>query len=266
MQALRVCVVQNDAREDQEKNLHRLATLTQDVEGVDLIAFPEVCTLRGGREHYERQASAVPGPVTDFFADLARRKRCWVLLGSQVEKAPEGFYNTSVLFEREGCIQAKYRKIHLFNAYLSDGTAILESKTFRAGKELVSTQLEGWRCGLSICYDIRFPELYRHYSREGLDLLFIPANFTYPTGKAHWELLCRTRAVENQCFVVAPDLLGTCPRTKVQSYGHSLVVDPWGEVLLRGSTEKEEVLFVTLDPARLKEVRERIPALENRVL
>ncbi|MBN1556791.1 MAG: carbon-nitrogen hydrolase family protein, partial [Lentisphaerae bacterium] len=123
--------------------------------------------------------------------------------------------------------------------------------------------MDGWCGGLSICYDLRFPELYREYAARGAHVLWVPSNFTLRTGRDHWEVLLRARAIENQCFVVAPDQCGTNPRTGIASYGHSLAVDPWGEILARaGGTA--EVLTVTLDPDRLDAVRRRIPVLEHR--
>jgi len=261
---MRLFLVQNSAGSAVEVNLNRLDLQLAAIEGADLVVLPEVFAIRGGHEDYRRIAERVGGPLTEWLASRARALNAWVLGGSLIEKGDDGkIYNTAVLLDRTGTVQATYRKIHLFEATLDDGRVIREREIYAAGSEPVLVEIEGWKCGLSICYDLRFPELYRWYSARGADLLLIPANFTQNTGKAHWETLVRARAIENQCFVVAANQCGVNPVTGVASYGHSLIIGPWGETLAEGG-EEECVVSAWLDRDLLQKVRNRVPALFHR--
>lgn len=260
---LAVTLVQNSAGYDVAANLARIDDLLADAAPGDLLALPEVFSIRGRNEDYRANAEVLPGPVIQHLAGLAVRRREWVLAGSVMEKAGEAVYNTSVLVARDGQVTATYRKIHLFEAYLDDGQVIRESDIYRAGDTPTLAVIEGWRCGLSICYDLRFPELFRHYAEQGAHLFFMPSNFTQKTGQAHWETLLRARAIENQAFVVAPNQCGANPATNIASYGHSLMIGPWGDVLAQAGDE-ECVLRANLDPADLARTRRRIPVLQHR--
>jgi predicted amidohydrolase len=192
----------------------------------------------------------------------------WVLGGSVLEADAGRMYNTSVLFDRTGELVATYRKIHLYDVELPDQPPIRESDTFSAGEQLVSHPTEQARLGLSICYDLRFPELYRGLMVLGAEVLCIPSQFQHTTGTAHWEVLVRARAIENQCFVVAPAQWGTFGREESnrRSYGHSMIVDPWGRVLVEAPEEGDGVFAAELDMAELREIRTRLPALQHRRL
>ena len=264
-QALTVTVVQNSAGCDPAENLARLKRQLSDVPSGDLLALPEVFAIRGREEDYRAQAEKLTGPFLRRVADLAVRRREWVLAGSVLEKAGRDVFNTSVLINRAGAIAAVYRKIHLFEAYLDDGQVIRESDIYCAGNTPTLAEIEGWRCGLAICYDLRFPELFRRYAEQGAHLFFVPSNFTQKTGNAHWEILLRARAIENQAFIVAPNQCGANPFTKIASHGHSMVIGPWGDVLAQAGDE-ECVLQVTLDPSDLARTRRRIPVLQHRRL
>jgi nitrilase len=262
---LRVSVVQVNAGNDVQANLGRLRHLLSLVSAVDVIALPEVFLLRGSEQDYRAGAEPLSGPLTGLLAGMARRHNAWVLAGSVIEAESGRLFNTSVLFNRRGEIAANYRKIHLFEAELETGQVIRESDTYSAGDQPVLVDVDGWLCGMAICYDLRFPELFRLYSSQGAHLLFVPSNFTQRTGKDHWEILVRARAIENQCFVVAPDQCGVNPHTGVESHGHSMVVGPWGEVLAEVE-EGERAVTVTLDPQALRQTRRRVPALQHRKL
>ena len=262
MKDLTVTLVQLSAGTEVAANLTRVTELLRNVSPADLTVLPEVFTVRGGDADYRQNAEPIPGPATDFAAALARGRREWVLAGSVVEKCGRRIYNTSVLLNRRGKIAARYRKIHLFAATLDTGQVVREDETFRPGSRPVLADVDGWRCGLSICYDLRFPELFRRYAHGGARVLLIPANFTQRTGKDHWEVLLRARAIENQCYVVAPGQCGTNERTGVESYGHSMVVDPWGRILARAA-RSERVLTVRLEAERIRSIRLRIPVLEH---
>jgi nitrilase len=262
---LSVAVIQTEAGRDTARNLARIRELAAAAPEADLIALPEVFAFRGGDADYRARGEPIPGPLTEAVAALARARRAWVLAGSIIEKADGRFFNTSVLISRSGQVTAVYRKIHLFEAHLDNGQTIRERDVYEEGREPVLADIEGWRGGLAVCYDLRFPELFRHYARGGATLLFIPSNFTQRTGKDHWEVLVRARAIENQCFVVAPNQCGSNPVSGIASYGHSLIVGPWGEVLAEAG-DAETVLQTELDRSLLDQTRKRIPALNHRRL
>jgi deaminated glutathione amidase len=262
---LTVTLVQTDAGKNPADNLRRIDELLAPGKLGDLIALPEVFAIRGTDEDYRRHAQPLDGPIVRHLSDLARRTGTWVLAGSIIECAPNGPFNTTVLLDRSGAIAATYRKIHLFEAELEDGTIIRERDTYQAGSSPVMVDIEGWQCGLAICYDLRFPELFRRYSAHGAHVLFVPSNFTQRTGRDHWEVLVRARAIENQCFVAAPNQCGANPATRVASHGHSMLVGPWGEVL-SAAGDKESIITATLDPRELAQTRRRVPALMHRRL
>ena len=200
MNTLKIAIIQTCAGVAPPENLQRLDTLLADVDGVDMIALPEVFAVRGDTADYQKSAERIDGPITQHMSALAAERQVWILVGSIIEKDDTHIYNTSVLLDRSGTMVATYRKIHLFEARLEDGTLIRESDAYEAGTSPVSVDIEGWHVGLSMCYDLRFPELFRHYADEGADLVCVPSNFTQRTGKDHWEVLLRARAIENQMF------------------------------------------------------------------
>lgn len=260
---LKVAVVQVNAGNNLEHNLKRIGRIIARFKTCDLIALPEVFALRGSDDDYRAHAQPMTGAIVKWLENIARCRRAWILAGSIIEKAGGKCFNTCLLFDRSGRIRAKYRKIHLFEAHLDNGQSVRESDIYSAGNRSVTANIEGWTCGLAICYDLRFPELFRHYSARGAHLFFIPANFTQKTGKDHWETLLRARAIENQAFVVAPDQCGANPKTGIASYGNSMIVGPWGEIICRAG-ERECVLTATLNPDDLRRTRKRIPVLQHR--
>jgi nitrilase len=262
---LRVALIQNAAGGDRQANLDWLASHWPAADTTDLIALPEVFAFRGGDEEYRAAAEPLEGPLAGWLAAQAVRANAWVLAGSVLEREGDTIYNTTLLFDRAGRRVTTYRKIHLFEARLESGHIIRETDVYQAGEHPVLVPLETWRCGLSICYDLRFPELFRQYAAQGATLLMIPANFTQRTGRDHWETLVRARAIENQCFVIAPDQCGANPVTRCRSHGHSLAVGPWGEILAAAGDEPA-VLQVTLEPELLRATRQRVPALAHRKL
>ncbi|MDD5484365.1 MAG: carbon-nitrogen hydrolase family protein [Kiritimatiellae bacterium] len=262
---LKVAVVQNNAGNSIKCNLDRLGELIARIRVCDLIALPEVFALRGADRDYRAHAQSLRGNLVQWLGGIAQSRRCWIMAGSIMEKAGDKIYNTLLLLNRRGKIAARYRKIHLFEAHLGNGRSVRESDVYSAGKRPVMADIEGWQCGLSICYDLRFPELFRHYAAAGAHLFFVPANFTRKTGRDHWETLLRARAIENQVFVVAPDQCGKNQATGLASYGNSMIVGPWGEIVCRAG-EKETVLTAVLDPENLRQTRRRVPVLCHRRL
>jgi len=260
---MRIVAVQQAAGLDPAANLAALDERLAGAGPADLIALPELFAIRGGGEALRRAAEPIGGRQTAWLSALARRHGAWVLGGSLLERDGGRIYNTTVLADRTGRVAAVYRKLHLFEATLENGRVVREQDLYEPGDRPVLAAVEGWTCGLSICYDVRFPELFRFYAARGAELLFVPANFTQNTGKDHWETLVKARAIENQSFVVAPNQCGANPETGVASYGHSLIVGPWGEVLAQAGAE-ETLLRATLDKAELARVRARVPALQHR--
>ena len=262
---LRVTLVQVNAGRDIQANLGRMKQLLAGIGTTDLIALPEVFAVRGSNDDYRGSAQSLSGPLMSFLSSVAHRHNAWVLAGSMVEHHDPAVYNTSVLINRRGEVVSSYRKIHLFEAELESGQTIRESDLWSPGSDPVMTDLEGWRCGMAICYDLRFPELFRRYSAQGAHVFFVPSNFTQRTGQDHWEILLRARAIENQCFVIAPDQCGTNPHTGIASHGNSMVISPWGDILAR-IDEGEKAVTVTLDIHDLEKTRRTIPVLAHRKL
>ena len=189
---------------------------------------------------------------------------CVYIQGGSVTEALEGekrSANTSVLISPQGTILASYRKMHMFDITLTDGTPFRESDRVKPGDTIVTAGTELGVFGLSVCYDVRFPELYRLMALRGAQVIFVPASFTMPTGKDHWEVLLRARAIENGCYIVAAGQIGTKPA--YAAYGNSLVADPWGTVVARARDE-EGLVFAEIDLDYLERVRRQIPSLENR--
>jgi deaminated glutathione amidase len=236
--------------------------------GADLAALPEVFAYRGPSRRHAEVAEPIPGPTSERLAGAARRHGVWVLAGSLLEADGSRVFNTSVLFDRSGEQVARYRKIHLFDVELPGASPMRESATFTAGEEIVTAGTEFGRVGLSVCYDVRFPELYRALMARGAELVFVSANFHYATGVDHWEVLVRARAIENQSFVLAPAQWGSWgdPAKRRRAFGSSIAVDPWGSVLARGPVEGTEVVLADLDFAELRRVRSVLPALRHRRL
>lgn len=233
--------------------------------GAQLIVFPENCTHLAPVD--ERLAAAEPldGRQVSEIREEASRAGVHVLLGSVSERShsPRHTWNTSVLIRKCGAIGAVYRKIHLFDVQVSADTTLQESASVLAGEWApVVADVEGWRLGLSICYDVRFPELYRELSASGAHALMVPAAFTFRTGASHWELLLRARAIENQCWLVAPGQTGRHYGQR-ESWGHTMIIDPWGQIVSQRS-EGPGIVFGTLEVAALAEIRQRLPALLHR--
>ncbi|GEL74947.1 carbon-nitrogen hydrolase family protein [Myxococcus virescens] len=234
--------------------------------GARLVGLPENFSWMGPEPERQDAAEGLDGPTLSRMAGLARELKVTLLAGSVLETGAPGrrLYNTSVLFGPGGERLAVYRKIHLFDVEVGDGATYQESVAVAPGTEVVSAETEVGRLGLSVCYDLRFPELYRRLSREGATLLAVPAAFTLMTGKDHWEVLLRARAIENQAYVLAPAQGGRHSANRV-TYGHALVVDPWGLVTARAS-EGEGLALAPVDPELQARIRRNLPCLEHRRL
>jgi predicted amidohydrolase len=265
-----VAAIQLNATADLERNLARAKDLVQEAvhHGASLVALPEHFAYLGPEEKLPPSAQPLDGPLVQDFRALARNLGIILLLGSFPEVViPERpYYNTSVLIGMGGQILARYRKIHLFDVDLAGGPMFCESRHVQAGSEVAAVSLAPtpFTVGLSICYDVRFPELYRALADRGADLLFIPAAFTLATGRDHWEVLVRARAIENQAYVVAPAQWGEHSKGR-RSFGRSLIVDPWGTVLAQ-APDREGIIYAELDHERVVRLRQEMPCLKHRRL
>lgn len=260
-------VVQVDATTTVEDNLRSVLGHVEEAAraGCSTIALPEFFLLRGDPQTLRSETFDLDGEAVGALKTAARRHDVYLLGGTLPFPDPareDRIYNTAVCIDPDGEVTATYRKMHLFDVEFEDGFSVHESEYQSAGENVVSTRIDGVRTGLSICYDLRFPELYRNLVREGCRVLFVPSNFTRETGRAHWEPLLRARAIENQAWVVAPNQIGTNPETGVAALGQSMVVDPWGQVVARASDQPGWV-SVRLDFEYLEAVRRRLPALEH---
>ena len=257
-------VIQMDTRDNYEENMEAACRFIDEAaaKGAKLVAFPEVFNYIGNDP---RDPEEIPGgPTISLMAKKAKEHHIWIHCGSISEVNPDGEkkYNTTVLLNPEGEEVARYRKLHAFDITLADGTETRESDRMQIGKDIVMLDTELGKLGLSICYDIRFPELYRYMAINGCQVIFAPANFQMQTGKDHWETIIRTRAIENTCYMVAPGQIGK-KRGVSLSFGSSMVADPWGTVIARAK-ETAGVTMAEIYLDYLDKVRANIPCLKNR--
>ena len=264
---MRAAAVQLNSNEDKERNLAAADRLTREAaaDGADLVVLPEKFNVLGTHEHYREGAETLDGRSIGWARETARELGIDLVAGSIVERREgrDKLSNTSVHVGPDGEIRAVYRKIHMFDVVVG-GVEYRESESEEPGAEIEVSQLaDGTELGLTVCYDLRFPELYRILAVRGAKVITIPAAFTKVTGQAHWEILIRARAIENQAFVVAADQVGLHPEDK-ESFGGSTIADPWGEVLAKAPDE-ECFVAADLDFDRLAEVREKLPSLANRM-
>jgi predicted amidohydrolase len=267
--AVRAAAVQLNSTEDKQRNLATADRLTRAAaaDGAQLVLLPEKWTTLGTSEDYFYAAESLDagGPALDWARSTARDLGIDLVAGSISERreARDKLGNTSIHFGPDGESKAIYRKIHMFDVVVG-GLEYRESESEEPGEEIVLTETrDGVPMGMTVCYDLRFPELYRILAIRGARILLVPAAFTKITGQAHWELLLRARAIENQAFVVAADQIGHHPPDK-ESFGGSMIVDPWGEILARAPDE-ETFIAADLDLARQDEIRQQLPSLANRM-
>jgi predicted amidohydrolase len=257
--------IQMSSTPDKGENTETAGALIREAvsAGADLVALPELWSCHGLDEVYRENAEPIPGPTTEFLGNLARELGVYLLGGSILEGEPgaDRLSNTSTFFAPSGQLTAVYRKIHLFDVKVSDRD-YLESANIAPGDEIVTAKAGAATLGLSVCYDVRFPELYRLLVLRGAEILAVPAAFTLQTGKDHWEILLRARAVENQAFVVAPAQWGRKADGR-WTYGRSMIVDPWGTVLAT-CPDRDGYALATLDLDYLDRFRTEFPALANR--
>ncbi len=270
MTAMRVGIVQMNSQDDVAANLERAVHWIGDAAraGAELVALPENFSFMGEeaqkREIAEHLDGAVPGPILGALIATAKEHGVWIVGGGMPEASKDASrpYNTSVLVAPSGEIVATYRKVHLFDVSLADGTSLRESAATMAGSDPVSARVGPTVLGMTICYDVRFPELFRRLVDQGARVVTVPSAFTLTTGKDHWHVLLRARAIENQVFVLAPAQHGKHPKGR-QTYGKSLICDPWGDVLAQ-CAEGEGTCVASLDFEHQDRVRASLPSLLHR--
>jgi nitrilase len=275
---VKVAAIQMVSGVERDANLVRAGALLAQAaqQGAELAVLPEHFALLGRQDTDKLAIREAPGggPIQDFLARAARDLGLWIVGGTlPLDALPHDdggarACNSTLVYSPQGGCVARYDKIHLFR-YDDGRERHDEARTLRAGTQPVGLELPSrdghrWRLGLSVCYDLRFPELYRHHAQAGADLLVVPSAFTHPTGQAHWELLLRTRAVENLAFVAAAAQGGVHANGR-RTWGHTMLVDPWGRVLCM-QAEHEAVVLAEFDVALLRQYRRQLPALEHRVL
>jgi predicted amidohydrolase len=277
---MRICVLQMSPGQDKSANIAQAQTLVDRAIAEHrprLISFPEVWTCLGGSvktrldngENLPEPGSGDEGgPAYNFLRDLARRNGMYVHGGSIGEKLRGKLANTTVVFDPDGAEIARYRKIHLFDVITPDGTGYRESDDYIAGDSIVTFDLDGMKVGCAICYDIRFPDMFWSLRRAEAELILLPAAFTLQTGKDHWEALIRARAIETQCWFAAAGTWGPNAGANGETrftYGHSLICDPWGQVVAKVS-DGIGLTSTTIDRALTERIRRNMPVLEHRVV
>lgn len=269
MNFYKLAAVQMNSQPDLDKNLQQAGKLLERAahKGALLAALPENFAFLGDMQKRIKQADTIAEKAEDFLKEQAKEHQMYLLGGSFPVPADEGrVYNRSLLISPEGEVETRYDKIHLFDVDIPDGFTYRESNIVKPGKKEVKlfNSDELGSLGLSICYDVRFPELYRKLTEKGAEILFVPSAFTKLTGQAHWHPLLRARAIENTSYVVAPAQTGK-HGTYRKTYGHSMIVDPWGEILTEADTDSG-IIWTKMSPDRLAEVRSQIPSLQHRAL
>lgn len=254
-----------DSQADKKANLAKAGELVREAAGAgaSLVGLPEFFNFMGPEEDEPVAAEDIPGPSSAFLAELAQETGVWLHGGSILEKTPDPQKpaNTSLCFGPDGGLMARYRKVHLFDVAMADGPSILESNHRTPGQELCLWETPMGKIGLSICYDMRFPEMYRIMVLRGAVMFMVPAAYTMFTGRDHWQPVLRARAIENQAYLLAPAQIGVKPA--FQTNGRALVIDPWGTVIAQ-APDCECVVMAELDTGRIEQVRSQVPSLKNR--
>jgi deaminated glutathione amidase len=266
---MKIAAIQFNATTDKADNLRRAEAMVQQAleKGAKFVALPEIFAWRGNARDkalLSEAAEPISGGAVKRFGQLAKEYQAHILLGSLFEKINNNHkvHNTSLLLGPDGTVQAKYRKINLFDARIGD-KIIREADCLIPGRLGTMAKAGNFKIGMSICYDLRFAELYRSYGRKGVDILTVPSCFTKKTGQAHWEVLLRARAIENLCYVIAPNQVGQDVRG-VESYGNSMIVSPWGEVIARASGSKQEIIYADINKEAIEQARAILPGIATR--
>ncbi len=263
MKKYKIAVIQIDTKSDLQKNLRKIDEMIEKavMNGAVFISLPEnMHQMNNGID--EMVIEDIPGYTISFMSEIAIKHKIWIHCGSIKEYNEHGkTFNTTVILDPQGEVVGKYRKLHLFDVDLKESGSFRESDKNASGNDIVNVETEMGNLGLTICYDLRFPELFRLLTLNGAEIIFVPANFTSTTGKAHWETLLRARAIENGVYIVASAQIGQ--KHNMLAYGHSMIVDPWGEVIAVAPDE-ETIIYGEIDLDYVYKIREKLPCLKNR--
>ncbi|MCU1362233.1 MAG: hydrolase [Acidimicrobiaceae bacterium] len=261
---VRVAAVQLASSSDTEANIRHAieGTLSAVASGATYVQLPEYFNYRGPTSRYLEVAESIPGPTTARLAEVAASNNITLHVGSMLERSPDPSrsYNTSVVIAPSGEIVATYRKGHLFDINVPGEVEQHESRNIAPGDRLVITDAPGFALGLSVCFDLRFTEMYRRLASHGAAVLAVPSSFAVATGRVHWEVLLRARAIENHAYVIAAAQAGTTAEG-IASFGHSMIIGPWGEVLAESDVDGEDVLIATIDTREVDRRRSQIAVL-----
>lgn len=262
----RLACLQLNSGNDLQANLAVVRTMMGEAAGAgaQFVLTPEYTLLMdgSGRVMRERALGADGAPALGELRLLARELKVWLLAGSlTIRTDEERIANRSFLISADGNVVATYDKIHMFDVALPDGKVIRESSAYRPGDRAVVAETPWGSLGMTVCYDLRFPGLFRTLAQAGAHFITVPSSFQRQTGRSHWHALLKARAIENECFIIAPAMCGDHSGNR-QSYGHTLIIDPWGEILAEGG-EAPEIVYADIDPARVDKVRGMIPSLEH---
>ena len=264
--SFRAACLQMNSGSDLAVNLVQLKQMVTEAagSGAQFVLSPEYCLMMDGSGRVMREGAlpADGGTVLTELRQLAAQLKIWLLVGSLTLKTDEErIVNRSYLIAADGIIAATYDKIHMFDVTLPDGKVIRESSAYRPGEQAVIAATPWGKLGMTICYDVRFPHLYRALAQQGAEFLSVPSSFQRQTGKVHWHTLLKSRAIENAAYVLAPAMCGDHPGNR-QTYGHALIVDPWGEVLADAG-EEPGIIYADIDPARVAKIRSMMPSLQH---
>lgn len=259
-----VACLQINSGADMERNISAALDMAREAHGrgARLLALPENAFLMEEPKAPRRLYVESEHLGVQAFQAFAAEKGCWALIGSVSVKIDDSgkAANRSLLIDAQGRIVARYDKIHLFDVEVGDGQHYAESARIIPGGQAAAADIPWGKLGMTVCYDLRFPQLYRALAQVGADILAVPSAFTHVTGSAHWHVLLRARAIENGCYVIAPAQCGMHPGGR-RTYGHSLIVGPWGEVIAEGREDRPEIVMAEIDPEKAREARRRIPSL-----
>lgn len=264
---LKTALIQVNSGNDVDENITKISAMVeQAAEKADFIALPENAFLmaENKQELLQKSPSMNTHPAISKMQQLSKSLKKNVLIGGVAVQSDEAgkLSNRSILLNPDGEICATYNKIHMFDVEIPDGESHKESATYKAGNDLVTSNLPNAVLGFSICYDSRFPQQFRQLAQDGAEIITVPSAFTYKTGKAHWEVLLRARAIETGCFILAPAMCGQNTKTR-RTWGHSMIVNPWGEILTQASEANEEIIYAELNLQEVSNARKAIPSLNN---
>ncbi len=265
MKTIRVALCQMKVTADKKLNLQTARNFAEQAvqSGAELIILPEIFNAPYQAALFEQYAEPIPGPSSLALADIARECQTAIVGGSIIEREAQGrLFNTSLVFDKNGVLLAKHRKVHLFDVNIPGKISFQESRTLSPGQNVTLFNLYGFKAAVLICYDIRFPEMARLAVLAGADLLIVPAAFNLTTGPLHWDLLMRSRAVDSQAYVLACSPARD-EEASYQAWGHSVIVDPWGQIMAQADRD-EEIIFGYLDPEAVRQVRTELPVLRQR--